>query len=113
MERDILIGYMSGIIISVLIFILFIIGLWNSKIHSFKPGIYFFLLLIIHEIYSWISPPFIRNCIDTLISEHKDPILGMTIGEFVAFLSLIPKMIILAAFICLIFGLRRLWKLKG
>ncbi|WP_067726431.1 hypothetical protein [Oceanobacillus damuensis] len=101
----------AGIMISILMFVLFVVGLWNSKIHSFKPGVYFFLLLIIHEVYSWIAPPLIRYYIDTILIENKkNPMLGMTYGELVAFLSLIPKMIVLVAFICLIFGLRTLFK---
>ena len=92
--------------------VLFVIGLWNSKINSFKAGVYFFLLLIIHEIYFWIAPPLIRNYVDILSMENKNPMLGMTIGELVASLSLIPKVMILVAFICWIYGLSRLWKLK-
>lgn len=109
-------GYISGIagiMIFILMIILFIIGLWNSKIHSFKGGVYFFLLLIINEIYSFIAPPLIQNYIDTLIIENGKPMMGMTIGELVAFLSLIPEVIVLAAFTCLIYGLYRLWNLKS
>ncbi|WP_156291323.1 hypothetical protein [Oceanobacillus salinisoli] len=102
----------AGVMISILMFVLFIIGLWLSKINSFKHGVYFFLLLIIHEVYSFIAPPLIQKYIDMLMTENKIPIMGMTLGEFVAFLSYIPKIIVLIAFICLIFGLRRLWNLK-
>ncbi|MGJ9458468.1 hypothetical protein [Oceanobacillus sp. CF4.6] len=111
-----MIGYIigiAGIMISILMIILFVIGLWNSKIHSFNAGVYFFLLLIIHEIYSFVAPPLIQDYVDKLIAENKKPMMGMTIGELVASLSLIPKMILLLAFICLIYGLRRLWKLKS
>ncbi|WP_067730773.1 hypothetical protein [Oceanobacillus damuensis] len=103
----------AGVIISILMIVLFLIGLWNSKIHSFKAGVYFFLLLIIHQLYPFMAQPLIRNYIDTIIIENKEPMLGMTIGELVATLSLIPKMILLVAFTCLIYGLRRLWNLKS
>lgn len=108
-----MIGYASGIagiIISILMLILFVIGLRNSQIHSFKGGVYFFLLLIIHKIYSLTAQPLIGNYIDMLITENKRPMLGMTIGELVAFFALIPKMIVLIAFICLIYGLHKHWK---
>jgi hypothetical protein len=111
-----LIGYISGIagiVISILMIVFFVIGLWSSKLHSFNGGVFFFLLLIIHEVYSFIAPPLIRNYIDTLSIENKEPIFGMTFGELVLSLSLIPKLIVLAAFICLIYGLRRLWNLKS
>jgi len=112
---DVLLGYTSGIvgiIISILMVILFVIGLWNSKIHSFKGGVYFFLLLIIHKIYSFIAQPLIENYVDMLIIEDKKPMMGMTVGEIVALFSLIPKIIVLVAFICLIYGLQGLWNSK-
>ena len=111
-----MLGNMAGIteiIISIFLLVLLVIGLWYSKMHSFKAGVYFFLLLIIHEIYSFISPPLIQNYIENLITENNEPLLGNTIGEFTALLSLIPQMILLAAFLCLIVGLRGLWGSKN
>ncbi|GGA60038.1 hypothetical protein [Ornithinibacillus halotolerans] len=107
------IGGIAGIVISILMIILLLIGLWSSKLHSFIGGVFFFLLLIIHEVYSFISPLLIRNYIDTLSIANKEPLFGMTIGELVLTLSLIPKLIVLAAFICLIFGLKKLWNVKS
>lgn len=103
----------TGIILSVLLIVLFLIGFWKSKNHSFKEGVYFFLLLIIHEIYSYISPSLIQSYIDKITSENKDLVLGLSIGELVVILSLIPKMILLAAFIFLVYGLRRMWNSKN
>lgn len=107
-----IIGF-TGLIVSILLLILFIIGLRYSKIHSFKPGIYFFLLLVVYEIYSFVSPPLIQNYIDNLLAENKEPLMmGMTIGEFVALLSLIPKVLLFAAFLFLIVGIRSFWSKK-
>lgn len=94
----------TGIAISVLLVVLFAIGLWYSKIHMFKQGVYFFLLLIIHEVYLLVSPPVIQSYIDNL--GGNKPLLGLTIGEFIAFSSLIPKILLIAAFLFLIVGLR-------
>jgi hypothetical protein len=104
------IGYISGVIgivISIIMIVLFIFGLWLSKRLSFNGGFYFFLLLIVHEIYSFVSPILIRNYIDHLVIENKYPIMGMTLGELVVLFSLIPKIIVMIAFICLIYGLRK------
>lgn len=104
----------AGILSSILIIMLIVMGLWKSIIHSFKPGVYFFILLIIYEIYTIIAPPLMRNYFDGLTIENENPMMGMTLGELVAFsLTLIPKMVLLAAFICLIYGLRGLLNLKS
>ncbi|MEC5424744.1 hypothetical protein QGM71_14755 [Virgibacillus sp. C22-A2] len=105
-------GITGGVIIPILFLVLLIIGLWYCKVHSFKAGVYFFLLLIIHKIYLFVSPPLVRRYIDTLVSENKALMLEMTFGELVALLSLIPKTIELVAFIFLIVGLYRLWSSK-
>jgi len=103
----------TGIILSVLLMVLFLIGFWKSKNHSFKEGAYFFLLLIIHEIYLYISPSLIQSFIEKIINKNKDLVLGLSIGELVVILSFIPKMILLAAFIFLVYGLRRMWHSKN
>lgn len=98
------------IIIYTSFFALLVIGLLYSKIHSFKPGVYFFLLFIIHEIYSLVGPSLIQNYIDKLMSENKRPLMGMSFGEFVALSSFIPKLILFAALLILVIGLRSFWK---
>lgn len=101
-------GGVLGILFSITIFILLFIGLWISRKKSFKPGVYFFVLLIIHQIYSYIAPQFIRNYIDKVASENIGLWFDMTIGQLVAWFSLIPKTIELAAFIFLVAGLYQL-----
>lgn len=102
-----------GLIISIVLLILLVIGLWYSKRHSFKAGVYFFLILILHEVYSFGSPPLIRNYIDTLILGNSDLMMGMSISQLLVFLSVIPKLIELLAFTILIVGLHDLWKSKN
>lgn len=96
----------TGLIFNILLPVLLVIGLIYSKINSFKPGFYFFLLLIIHEVYSSVSPFFTRNYIDNIAEGHKEPFMGMTIGEFFVFLSLIPEVLLFTAFLFLITGIR-------
>lgn len=103
----------TGFITSILLIVLFVIGLRYSKIHSFKPGIYFFLLLIVHKICTFVLPFWTRNYIDYLLMEHKGPLMGMSNGEFVVFLSLIPEVLLFAAFLFLIVGLRSFWNVKS
>jgi hypothetical protein len=79
--------------------------MWISWKHSFKAGFYFFLLLIIHKIYSFTAQPFIGNYVESVVSENTELWFDMTIAQLVAWFSVIPKIIELAAFIFLIIGL--------
>jgi hypothetical protein len=101
-------GGILGIIISVIILILLLIGLRISRKYSFKAGVYFFVLLIIHKIYTFAATPLIGNYVDGVISGNIELSLDMTIAQLTAWISVIPKIIELAAFIFLIIGLFQL-----
>ncbi|MUK87846.1 hypothetical protein GMD78_05460 [Ornithinibacillus sp. L9] len=101
------IGGITEIIISILVFVLLIIGLWFCKIYSFKAGIYFFLLILIHKIYSFVAPPLVGRYIDWLGDENKNLWFDMTTAELVVLFSIIPNILELVAFTFLIIGFYR------
>lgn len=102
------IGGILGILFSIGIFILLFVGLWISRKKSFKAGVYFFVLLIIHKLYSYAAPRFIGSYVDRVVSENIELWFDMTVAQLVAWFSLIPTTIELAAFIFLIVGLYQL-----
>ncbi|MFA1820174.1 hypothetical protein ACDX78_08295 [Virgibacillus oceani] len=79
-----------------------------SRKHAFKAGVYFFALLIIHKLYSYAAPRFIESYVDRVVSENIELWFDMTIAQLVAWFSLVPKTIELAAFIFLVTGLYQL-----
>ncbi|OMF37557.1 hypothetical protein BK133_05770 [Paenibacillus sp. FSL H8-0548] len=90
---------------------LFIFGLIQCRKHSFTAGFYFFLLLIVHQILPYIYSPFIHRYIDYSSTSGNTP-MGMTIGELVAWFTLLPRIIEVIAFSFLVVGLYRMWKSK-
>jgi len=105
-------GFMSMLLIF-LFLILLIIGLILCRKHLFTAGFYFFLILILNKVLSFIYSAYIAKYIDSLHESNKQPPLGMTIGELVSWFSLIPTIIELIAFAILIIGLYTLWKSKA
>ena len=98
--------------LAVIISGLFIFGLIQCRKHSFTAGSYFFLILLVHMILSYIYPLFIRRYIDSFVGGNTSPPMGMTIGELVAWFSIIPRIIEVIAFSFLVVGLYRMWKSK-
>lgn len=100
-------------VLSVLFYALLIFGLIQCKKHSFSGGFYFFLFLIIGQIYSIAISPIIRNYIDRATDPHP---MGMTLGELVMWISLtnssIMSIIEIIAYSFLVIGLYRMWKSK-
>lgn len=92
--------------------ILLVAGLIISKKYAFMGGFYFFLILIIKKLYSLISGPITSKYIDSLISNNGTPPMGMTIGEYVTWISFIPKVLEVIAFSFLVVGLYKLYKMK-
>jgi len=90
---------------------LLIFGLIQCRKHSFTAGYYFFLILISHQILPYIYNPFISKYIDYSITSGNTP-MGLTIGELVAWFSLLPRIIEVIAFSFLVVGLYRMWKSK-
>lgn len=87
--------------------ILLVAGIIISKKYASIGIFYFFLIFIIKELYSFVGGPIIRNHIDSVISNNEMP-MGMTIGQYVAWLNLIPKILELIAFVFLVVGLYKL-----
>jgi hypothetical protein len=99
--------FISLIFLSVLGF-----GLLQAKKHSFMAGVYCFAILIILRSYSLVSH-FITNAIvDYYFSNTIEPPFGLSIGEVVFVLSLLPRIIELIAFFILIIGLYKVWNPK-
>ncbi|MDQ0350330.1 hypothetical protein J2R98_000133 [Alkalibacillus filiformis] len=108
-----LLGFIS-VLISVLIpvatVVLLIVGLIISRKFAFTGGFYFFLLLIISELYQFIMKTGgIGIRMVDYFQEHGPP-MGMTMGEFVVWTSFIPRVLELIAFTFLVVGLFKLWK---
>lgn len=80
---------------------LLVVGLIFSRKYLFKAGFYFFLLLIIGEVYSKFIYDFIQSFL-----RHVD----LNSREMGLALSLIPQTIKVFAFLILIVGLYRTWK---
>lgn len=106
-----LINIMS-ISLTVIFSALCIFGLIQCRKHSFTAGFYFFLILIAHQISPYIYSPFIHKYIDALDGGNTPPPMDMTIGELVAWFTLLPRIIEVNAFSFLVVGLYRMWKSK-
>jgi hypothetical protein len=106
---------MINILISVIMILfiaLLIFGLVQSKKHSFMAGFYSFLILIVNHVHSYIAPLTTHRIMNSYLSSNTDPPLGMSLGELVALLSLIPRVLEVIAFSILILGLYRMWNSK-
>lgn len=104
------------IIVSMLITVLYlaflIFGLVLCRKNSFKEGFYFFLILIVHKIASYLYIPLLNKLTDSLATRNKPLPMNMTIGEVVGWWTLFPIMIDLVAFGILAFGLYKMWRNK-
>ncbi|TCZ79365.1 hypothetical protein E0485_05755 [Paenibacillus albiflavus] len=99
-----------GIIASIAYLLILTLGLYLCKKNKFTEGFYFFLFLIIFQISSYFLPNFIGKLIDYYQGNKSQVPIGMTIGEFVAFLSYIGLIIKSLPFFILVIGLYRRWK---
>ncbi|MDL4839420.1 hypothetical protein [Aquibacillus rhizosphaerae] len=105
-----IIPFLNLFIIGLFICVL-ILGLIQSKIHSFKAGFYAFLLLLFNQVYLYIALFIINPIIINHVVNSSDP-TGMTGGEVVSLLALIPKTIELIAITILVVGLYKMWVVK-
>ncbi|GEN45413.1 hypothetical protein [Alkalibacillus haloalkaliphilus] len=96
-----------NVLILVATVVLLIVGLIISRKLSFTGGFYFFLLLLISELYQITFATSIT--IMRYFQEHGPP-MGMTMGEYVMWTSYIPRVLELIAFTFLVVGLFKLWK---
>lgn len=111
LRGGVLLGIMI-ILVTVLFSALLIFGLILCRKYTFTAGFYFFLILIINQISSYIYPPFFNKYIDSLVESHTPLPMSMTIGEILVWFSLLPKIIEVIAFCFLVVGLYRMWKYK-
>lgn len=81
-----------------------IFGLVQCRKHSFKGGFYFFLFLIIEKIFSYVLSNYVVS-----INYDNRP-FGMTIGELVASVSLLLRLMEIIAFGFLATGLYQYWR---
>lgn len=84
---------------------LLIFGLIQSKKYSFLAGVYSFLILFFLRLYSLVAPYTIRPLMENVYLSNSEPPFGMSVGEYVAIINLIPRTIELIAFSILIIGL--------
>lgn len=101
-----------SILLTILFLALFMFGLIQCRKHSFTAGFYFFLILIVSHISPLIFSPIMGKYIDSLAERNASSPMGMTIGELVTWINLIPRIIEVIAFCILVVGLYRMWKSK-
>jgi hypothetical protein len=106
-----MVSFLNFIIMFVFVGVL-LFGLVQSKKHSFIAGVYSFLLLIINQLYLFISP-FITNSIIENFMLNNPETSAITVGEFALLLSFIPQTIQIIAYTILIVGLYKMWNEKS
>jgi hypothetical protein len=93
------------IILQFLIFLILAIGLVQCKKASFKEGVYFFLILLFHQLNSFFAAMYI----DFVYLSFMKLSTGITYGEFTRLSFFINQLILCIAFVFLVFGIRRQW----
>ncbi|OZM56321.1 hypothetical protein CIB95_12970 [Lottiidibacillus patelloidae] len=99
-----LIGVLN-IILQFLIVIILAFGLIQCKNSSFKEGIYFFLILLFHQLNSFFAPLYI----DFVYLNFMKLSTGITYGEFTRLSFFINQVILCVALVYLVIGIRRQW----
>lgn len=82
-----------------------IIGLWFCWKISFKPGFWFFLILLIQKLYGTILSWYMNSS-----SDIRSPFEGLSLGEWLALHSLAQAFLHVLAYLVLVVGLYKLWK---
>lgn len=106
-----MLGFITILIIVVTI-VLLVAGIIVSKRYASMGILFFFLIFTAKELYLYIGRPMIGNHIDAVIANNGVP-MGMTIGEYVAWLSLVPRTLEVIAIGFLVVGLYKLRKLSS
>ncbi|OME77184.1 hypothetical protein BK120_27030 [Paenibacillus sp. FSL A5-0031] len=107
----VLLGIFAGLF-SIFFLFLLIFGLIQCKKNHFIAGFYFFLIILLLKIYDFIAPFTIGRLINSYDANRTTLPLGMTFGEMITLLNIIPRIIEVIAFIFLVVGLYRVWKTK-
>jgi len=93
-------------VIGIAYLFLLIAGAILCKKYAFRLGLYFFLFMIMAQIYRYLSQFFISSFFDRVRDDHS---MGMSIGEWAILLALIPSLIEVVAFSLLVVGLYQMW----
>jgi hypothetical protein len=94
-----------NIILQFLIVLILTFGIIQCKNASFKEGIYFFLILLFHQLNSFFAPLYI----DFLYLNFMKLTTGITYGEFTRLSLIMNKVILCIALVYLVIGIKRQW----
>lgn len=104
-----LLGSMS-IIAGVVYILILILGIYICKKTSFIEGVYFFSILTLYQICSYFLPYYFNKLVTYYLHNTDQLPLGMSIGELLAFYSIIGLILKAMPFLILVYGLYRRWK---
>lgn len=90
-----------GISVNVIFLVALIAGVMLCKKQSFTEGFYFFIIMIIVQLHSFVSPLYMNAIFENFQSNR------ISLGQFIILISYIDKFILAIAFILLVFGLFR------
>lgn len=93
------------VFIIIVFLILMIIGLTQCAKSSFKAGFIFFLIIMLHKVYSYGSPYLINRILDA-------PPFGMSIAAFLSLHHLMLLYVEVIAYGILVIGLYYRWNRK-
>jgi len=97
--------YILSILIDLTLIAILLIGLIQSKRHSFKPGFYFFLIMLIQELYSSVSVKLIE-----FVASNDILPFEISLGQLTHLSLLINRLLGLLAVVILVIGLLKLWR---
>lgn len=83
---------------------LFVVGLFIAKKLPVKAIFYFFIIMIIHTVYTMIASLFWSRMIDSM-----ELPFGMSMSSFLVLIMLIPKLVEITALLFLVIGLYHIW----
>lgn len=96
----------------IIVIVCMVSGLMLCKYFAFREGVIFFSILLILKLLSVPYTLTLQQLVTHLYSNNSSPPFGWTMGQFIQRVSSIPAVFELIAYIILVAGLYRLWKLK-
>lgn len=99
-----------SLITMILYYSVLIIGLVISKKYVFRAGFYFFLLLFLLELSTWVVSPLFTMYVEKVHTDQLEVPFNMSIGELFAFRSNISLLVRAVAFLILVVGIYNKWK---
>jgi hypothetical protein len=85
--------------------LILLVGLILCKKHKFRGGYYFFLILLINQIYSFVYPLIILNLIDSRMDYQKDVYYTIHISQICSIIEIIIQ---ICAFLILLVSLYKM-----